>query len=407
MDIYCTNIIKREQIQNMFNSISSPEFKCCICFESFLNFSNSQQYGNAFKIFYFNSNICECNNLFCLNCKKNLERTRIHICPTCNNNGDYTSVPKMLLNIIKEAKVTCNCKEEIKMDDFCKHIETDCKVIYIKCKQCGVNISRHKIKTHLLEKCPRRLIICCYCRGLVEFQKMANHLKICNSEKECEKCHNKFKLCRFYSHECLLSPVIDKNPFEDCLFSNMPKYMVGPLRIESINPNWKIYHPRWPQLLDCPCYFWYLKQITFQFNRGKKKCILQAFIDPTKNESLKIEQIFDEENRIENCLSIKTVEYLLFRIIRNIKIGTILEYYDHEKNCYLICRVILIENNYIFLRKFDINKNIISLLSIKINILNIDEVINISPFGLLYDHKFSKQKIHRIIKKYSQDIKII
>ena len=202
-----------------------------------------------------------------------------------------------------------------------------------------------------------------------------------------------FKLRQFYVCECLSQ--VDYNPFKECKFSNMPRYMVGPLRAESINPNWKIYHPRWPQISDCPCYFWYLKQIQIEFTLGKKTSTLHTFTEPTKNESLTFKQVFDEENSIENCLFIKSVNYLLCRIIKNIKIGTILEYYDHEKNCYLICRVILIESSYIFLRKFDINRSVISLPAFKINILNIDEVINISPFGLYHDHKFSKQKISR------------
>ena len=150
---------KKELIQNIFNGIGSPEFKCSICFDSFLNFQNTSFKEPALQIFYFKGYACQCNNLYCLKCLNSLVSHEQHTkCTTCKKYGEFVNVPKVLLNIIQDYKVTCICKEEIKMIDFCRHIETVCKSVYVKCKQCGVNILRNKLLKHSMEKCPRWLL---------------------------------------------------------------------------------------------------------------------------------------------------------------------------------------------------------------------------------------------------------
>ena len=146
-----------------------------------------------------------CYNTFCKSCLEHLKQSsgQHTKCPLCKEPLNFFKDGKLNREIIS-LKVYCTkskegCEWQGTINGTDTSIEAhlnSCPYQLIPCtNECGVNIRRSRLETHLTEKCPKRLVECQYCGKQDKHQIIisSSHLNKCPdypvkcSNEECEE----------------------------------------------------------------------------------------------------------------------------------------------------------------------------------------------------------------------------
>ena len=142
-----------------------------------------------------------CYNIYCKTCLETLqEKGQDFNCPTCREplTGNYFKDGRAEREI-KSLKVYCTntdsgCQWVGTINDIETHLNS-CPYQLIPCtNECGENIRRSTLETHLTKNCPERLVKCCYCLKQDKQQIItSSHFDECPdypvkcSNEECEE----------------------------------------------------------------------------------------------------------------------------------------------------------------------------------------------------------------------------
>ena len=155
-----------------------------------------------------------CYNTFCKSCLEHLKQsTGQHAkCPLCKEPLNFFKDGK-LNREIKSLKVHCTNSEEgcewkgtiNETDTSIEAHLNSCPYQLIPCtNECGVNISRSTLETHLTVNCPKRLVKCEYCGEQDKHQIISSsHLDECHDYPlKCsnEECEEVIPRCLLVSH---------------------------------------------------------------------------------------------------------------------------------------------------------------------------------------------------------------
>ena len=164
-----------------YNFVDGERSKDCICHICILVSRDAQKLK------------C-CGNIYCKSCLQQLkESAKDFKCSTCrsdisNNYFSDTRADKR----IKSLEVYCTNRESYCLQDdsscqwkgYLKDIDThlqQCPYQFISCtNDCGEYVQRKQLQYHLENDCPKRLIICQYCKEEDTYDYITGrHLKVC------------------------------------------------------------------------------------------------------------------------------------------------------------------------------------------------------------------------------------
>ncbi|XP_011408938.2 PREDICTED: TNF receptor-associated factor 5-like [Amphimedon queenslandica] len=153
-----------------------------------------------------------CSNIYCKSCLDTLKRKdQGFICPTCRSSleGKYFKDGRAERGI-KSLKVYCTnidsgCQWMGTIKDIDTHLNS-CTYQLVPCtNECGEKIRRSKLKTHLTNNCPKRIVSCQYCnkRSTHKLIVSLSHLTECpDLPIQCsnEGCNEKIPRRSLASH---------------------------------------------------------------------------------------------------------------------------------------------------------------------------------------------------------------
>ena len=160
-----------------------------------------------------------CGKMFCKSCLDELKRTSTnYTCPNCredltNNHffKDVNTNRKIRHLLIHCSNKRCQWKGSLR--DIDNHLST-CAFQIVECSNtCGEQLIRIVLNSHLLTKCPKRVVSCVYCHKKNEYQIInGDHYDICTDiPLYCPNndCEEKIKRCLMTQHRtvCLYEMV--------------------------------------------------------------------------------------------------------------------------------------------------------------------------------------------------------
>ena len=168
-----------------------------------------------------------CGHVFCKSCIDSAKQNTAidEACPVCRNQEFTTVVNKQVDRLVKSLHIFCTnkgkgCKWQGELNNIDNHLHNGdgCQFEDILCtNECGKEIQRSQLKSHLDSDCPHHKSNCLYCHAKIEHKLYSKH------KKECPKfplpCPNKCKvgnitrenLQKHLGDECMLQNVTCSN----------------------------------------------------------------------------------------------------------------------------------------------------------------------------------------------------
>ena len=168
-----------------------------------------------------------CGKMFCKSCLDELKRTSTnYTCPNCRedltNNHFFKDVNTN--RKIRHLNIHCTNKKCLwngSLQDIDKHL-SKCPFQIVECSnKCGTQLKQSNLENHLVNKCPKRIVSCVYCRKEDEYE-------IINGDDHYKECTDIPLLCPNNGCEekikqCLMTEHRDTCPKEevDCHYSKV------------------------------------------------------------------------------------------------------------------------------------------------------------------------------------------